>query len=133
VNIIPSSTGSAIAVGRAVHSVNGKFDAMAMRVPVVVGSLSSIVFISPKPTTEDEINEIFRTAAKDKRWEGIFRVSEEPIVSTDIIGDPYAAIADLTLTKVVDGNLVAVYSWYDNEFGYTNSLVDHVLKVAEAM
>lgn len=133
VNIIPSSTGSAIAVGRAVHSVTGKFDGMAMRVPVVVGSLSNIVFISSKATTEDEVNDMFRKAAKDKRWKGIFRVSEEPIVSTDIIGDPYAAIADLTLTKVVDGNLVAVYSWYDNEFGYTNSLVDHVMKVAEAM
>lgn len=133
VNIIPSTTGSAIAVGRAVHSVTNKFDGLAMRVPVVVGSLSNIVFIPSKETTEEEINDIFRKAAQDKRWEGIFRVSEEPIVSTDIIGDPYAAIADLTLTKVVDKNLVAVYSWYDNEFGYTNSLVAHVEKVASAL
>lgn len=132
VNIIPSSTGSAIAVGRAVHSVTDKFDGFALRVPVLVGSLSNIVFISPKDTSEEEINDVFKKAEKDKRWEGIFRTSDEPIVSTDIIGDPYAAIADLTLTKVVDGNLCAVYSWYDNEFGYTNSLVDHVLKVAKA-
>ena len=133
VNIIPGSTGSAIAVGRAVESVTDKFDGLAMRVPVVVGSLSNIVFISSKPTTEDEINDILRKAANQERWGGIFRTSEEPIVSSDIIGDPYAAIADLTLTKVIDGNLCAVYSWYDNEFGYTNSLVAHVLKIAETL
>lgn len=133
VNIVPSTTGSAIAVGRAVHAVTGKFDGFAMRVPVPVGSLSNIVFISSKETTEEEINSVFMEAEKEDRWKGIFRTSNEPIVSTDIIGDPYAAIADLTLTKVVDGNLCAVYSWYDNEFGYTNSLVDHVLKVAAAM
>ncbi|HXV27240.1 MAG TPA: glyceraldehyde 3-phosphate dehydrogenase NAD-binding domain-containing protein [Candidatus Paceibacterota bacterium] len=132
-NIIPATTGSAIAVGRAVHAVTGKFDGIAMRVPVLTGSLSAIVFVSSKKTNAEEINEILRKAAVESRWAGIFRASDEQLVSSDIVGDPYAAIADLTLTTVVDGNLCAVYSWYDNEFGYTNSLVMHVLEVAKAL
>lgn len=132
-NIIPSTTGSAIAVGRAVHAVTDKFDGIAMRVPVLTGSLSSIVFISSKDTTPDEINNVFRKAEKEDRWAGIFKTTDEQLVSADIIGDPYAAIVDTSLTKVVDGNLCAVYSWYDNEFGYTNTLVEHVVKVAEVL
>jgi glyceraldehyde 3-phosphate dehydrogenase len=132
-NIIPSTTGSAIAVGRAVHAVTDKFDGIAMRVPVLTGSLSCIVFISSKNTTCDEINGAFRKAEKEDRWSGIFKTIDEPLVSADIVGDPYAAIVDTSLTKVVDGNLCAVYSWYDNEFGYTNTLVEHVVKVTEAM
>ncbi len=130
VNIVPSYTGAAIAVGRAVKAVAGKFEGIAMRVPVVTGSLSAITFVSERPTTAEEINSILKAAAAEPRWAGIFKVTEEPVVSTDIIDDPYAAIADLALTRVVDGDLCGVYSWYDNEFGYTNSLVDHVSKVA---
>ncbi len=133
VNIVPSYTGAAIAVGRAVKAVSGKFEGIAMRVPVVTGSLSAITFVSERPTTAEEINSILKAAAAEPRWAGIFKVTEEPVVSTDIIDDPYAAIADLALTRVVDGDLCGVYSWYDNEFGYTNSLVDHVLKVAAAL
>jgi len=130
-NIVPSTTGAAIAVARAVDSLRGKFDGTAFRVPVVTGSISAITFISERPTTVEEINSILKSAESEPRWQGIFKTTTDQLVSTDIIGDPYAAIADLSLTKVVDGDLCCVYSWYDNEFGYTNSLVDHVLKVAE--
>lgn len=130
VNIVPSYTGAAVAVGRAVKAVAGKFEGTSMRVPIITGSLSAITFLSARPTTAEEINKTLRDAASDPRWQGIFKATDDQIVSSDIVGDPYAAIADLSLTKVVDGDLCAVYSWYDNEFGYTNSLVDHVLKVA---
>lgn len=130
VNIVPSYTGAAVAVGRAVKAVAGKFEGTSMRVPIITGSLSAITFVSSNPTTAEEINKILRDAADQPRWQGIFRATDDQIVSSDIVGDPYAAIADLSLTKVVDGDLCCVYSWYDNEFGYTNSLVDHVLKVA---
>jgi len=133
VNIVPSYTGAAVAVGRAVKSVEGKFEGTSMRVPVVTGSLSAITFVSAKSTTAEEINKILRDAADQPRWQGIFRATDDQIVSSDIVGDPYASIADLSLTKVVDGDLCCVYSWYDNEFGYTNSLVSHVLKVAQAI
>lgn len=129
-NIVPSTTGAAIAVARAIESLKGKFDGMAMRVPVVTGSLSAITFVSERPTTPEEINTILKTAESDPRWQGIFKTTTDQLVSTDIIGESHAAVADLSLTKVVDGDLCCVYSWYDNEFGYTNSLVDHVLKVA---
>ena len=102
-----------------------------MRVPIITGSLSAITFVSSRATTAEEINKILRDAAMDDRWQGIFRATDEQLVSSDIVGDPHAAIADLSLTKVVDGDLCSVYSWYDNEFGYTNSLVMHVLKVAK--
>jgi len=130
VNIVPSYTGAAIAVGRAVKAVSGKFEGTSMRVPIIAGSLSGITFVSARPTSTEEINKILRDAAQEPRWQGIFRATDEQLVSSDIVGDPYAAIADLSLTKVVDGDLCAVYSWYDNEFGYTNTLVQHVLKVA---
>ena len=130
INIAPSTTGAAIAVARAVKSLAGKFDGVALRVPVASGSISAITFVSERPTTVEEINSILKAAESEPRWKGIFKTTTDQLVSTDIIGDPYAAIADLSLTKVVDGDLCCVYSWYDNEFGYTNSLVDHVLKVA---
>ena len=104
-----------------------------MRVPVLTGSLSCIVFCSPKKTTSEEINTIFKKAEQEKRWRGILKTSSDQLVSSDIVGDPYAAIIDLGLTKVVDGDLGAVFSWYDNEFGYTNVLVQHVLKAAETL
>lgn len=131
VNIVPSYTGAAVAVGRAVKAVEGKFEGTSMRVPIITGSLSAITFVSSNPTTAEEINKILRDAADQPRWQGIFRATDDQIVSSDIVGDPYAAIADLSLTKVVDGDLCCVYSWYDNEFGYTNTLVEHVLKVAK--
>ncbi len=133
VNISPSTTGAAIAVTRAIQSLKGKFDGVAMRVPVVTTSLSAITFVSERPTSAEEINKILRDAEAEDRWQGIFKTTTDQLVSTDIIGEPHAAVADLSLTKVVDGDLCCVYSWYDNEFGYTNSLVEHVLKVAQVM
>jgi len=130
VNIVPSTTGAAIAVTRAVKSLENKFDGVALRVPVIDGSISVITFVSERATSVEEINKILKQAESDPRWQGIFRTTTEQIVSTDIIGEPCAALADLSLTKVVDGDLCAVFSWYDNEFGYTNTLVQHVLKIA---
>ncbi len=133
VNISPSTTGAAIAVGRAIPELKGKFDGVAMRVPVQDGSLSAITFVSERPTTVEEINSILKAAESEPRWQGIFKTTTDQLVSTDIIGESHAAVADLSLTKVVDGDLCAVYSWYDNEFGYTNSLIQHVLRVANQL
>jgi glyceraldehyde 3-phosphate dehydrogenase len=129
-NISPSTTGAAIAVTRAIKSLAGKFDGIAIRVPVITGSIADITFISKKPTTAEEINNIFKKAMKDPRWEGVFTATSEQMVSSDIIGQPYGAIVDLNFTKVVDGNLVKVLSWYDNEFGYVHTLISHILKAS---
>ncbi len=133
VNIVPSTTGAAIAEARVISILKDKFDGMAMRVPTLTGSISAVTFLSEKPTTVEEINNIFKEAEKEERWQGILRTTTDQLVSSDIVGDPYAAIIDLNLTKVVDGDLCAVFSWYDNEFGYTNTLVAHVIKVAETL
>jgi glyceraldehyde 3-phosphate dehydrogenase len=129
-NIVPTSSGSAIATTKAITELEGKFDGMAMRVPIIAGSIADITFISKRNTTVEEVNQILKDAAADKHWEKIFSVTEDPIVSSDIIGSKYASIADLGLTRVVDGNLVKVMAWYDNEAGYTYSLVEHVVKTA---
>jgi glyceraldehyde 3-phosphate dehydrogenase len=130
-NIVPASTGAAIAVTRAIPALSGRFDGMAIRVPVVVGSLSAMVFLAARPTTAEEINAVLEEASQLPRWERVLAVTRDQVVSSDIVGDPHAAIIDLSLTKVVDGDLCTVYSWYDNEFGYTHSLVEHVLAVAK--
>lgn len=130
INISPSTTGAAIAVARAVTELKGKFDGIALRVPVITGSISAISFVAARPTSTEEINSILKKAESEERWRGILKTTSDQLVSTDIIGDPHAAIVDLSLTKVVDGDLGCVYSWYDNEFGYTNTLLAHVLKVA---
>jgi glyceraldehyde 3-phosphate dehydrogenase len=131
VNIVPASTGAAIAVTRAIPTLAGRFDGVAMRVPVVAGSLSAIVFLAARSTTAEEINAALERAARLDRWKPVLAVTHDQLVSSDIVGDPHAAIVDLSLTKVVDGDLCSVYSWYDNEFGYANSLVEHVLEVAK--
>ncbi len=130
-NIVPSTTGAAIALTKALPQLEGKFDGISTRVPVVCGSIVDITFLAKRNTSKEEVNEILKKAAKEKRWQGIFTVSEEPLVSSDIIGDRHASIADLEFTRVVDGNLVKVMAWYDNEMGYTNTLVDHVIKAGE--
>ncbi len=132
-NIVPSSTGAAIAVTKAFTKLDGLFDGISMRVPVPAGSMVDITFISKKPTNAEEVNAILKKAAKDKRWEGVFTVTEEPLVSSDILGAPHASIADLMMTRVVDGNLVKVMGWYDNEMGYTYTLVDHVIKTGNTI
>jgi glyceraldehyde 3-phosphate dehydrogenase len=132
-NIVPSSTGAAIAVTKAFTKLEGLFDGIAMRIPVIVGSIVDITFISKKNTTKEEVNEILEKASKDKRWEGIFSVTEEELVSSDILGSKYGSIADLKMTRVVDGNLVKVLGWYDNEMGYTYTLVEHVIKTGNTI
>lgn len=129
-NIIPTSTGAAIATTKAVTDLEGKFDGIATRVPVLTGSIADVTFISKRDTTAEEVNDVLKKAAKEERWNKVFAVTEDPIVSTDIIGEKYAALADLSLTRVVDGNFVKVLSWYDNETGYTQSLLEHVIKSA---
>lgn len=130
-NMVPASTGAAIAVTEAVTDLKGKFDGIAVRVPVIAGSLADVTFIAKRNTTVEEVNKILKDAANDPRWAGIFAVTDDPIVSADIVGSEYGSIADLDMTRVVDGNLVKVLAWYDNEMGYTSTLVKHVLKVAE--
>ncbi len=127
-NIVPTSTGAAIAVTKALPQLQNKFDGISMRVPVISGSIADITFIAKRNTTVEEINEILKKASQDKRWDEIFTITTEPLVSSDIVGSTFAAIADLGLTRVVDGNLVKVCSWYDNEIGYTHALVMHVIK-----
>lgn len=130
-NIIPSTTGAAIAVTKVITDLEGKFDGVAMRVPVVTGSIADVTFVAKRDTTVEEVNDIMRNAAKDERWKGVFTVVEDPIVSSDIIGSEYAAMADLNFTRVVGGNLVKVFSWYDNEMGYAHTLVQHVMETGK--
>lgn len=131
VNIIPSTTGAAEAVVQSIPELAGKFDAVSMRVPTITGSLSVTTALVEKKTTVEKVNDIFKKAAQDSRWVKVLKVTEDPIVSTDIIGEPYGAIIDLGLTRVIDDDLVKVFSWYDNEGGYTATLIEHVKRVAE--
>ncbi|MEX0878000.1 MAG: type I glyceraldehyde-3-phosphate dehydrogenase [Candidatus Spechtbacterales bacterium] len=130
-NIIPSHTGAALAAAKAVPDLSDKFDAVAIRVPVIVGSIIDFTFLAKRKTSTEEINDILRNAAKEEKWEGVFTVTEEPLVSTDIIGNTHASIADLTFTRVVDGDMVKIMAWYDNEWGYTGALLKHVVDVGK--
>ncbi|MCD5381018.1 MAG: type I glyceraldehyde-3-phosphate dehydrogenase [Candidatus Pacebacteria bacterium] len=125
-NIIPSTTGAAIATTKVHTELDGKFDGIALRVPVPVGSIVDVTFIASRDTSVEEINEILKKAASEDRWKNIFAATDEPIVSSDIIGSRVGSIADLSFTKVVGGNLVKVLGWYDNETSYTQTLVEHV-------
>ncbi len=129
-NIVPTSTGAALATTKAITDLAGKFDGIAIRVPVVAGSIADITFISKRDTTVEEVNSILKKAAGDDHWSKVFSVTDEPLVSSDILDSDYASIADLGLTRVVGGNLVKVMAWYDNEAGYCRSLLEHVLKTA---
>ncbi len=126
VNIVPTTTGAAIATTKAIPQLKDKFDGMAMRVPVPVGSICDMVFITKKNVDEQKVNQAFKKAAFSAKLKGILRTNEDPIVLADIIGDPASSIVDLPLTKVVGGNMVKVVSWYDNEWGYSNRLADVV-------
>lgn len=130
-NIIPTSTGAAVATTLAHTELAGKFDGIAMRVPVPVGSIVDVTFIASKETSIQEVNQALIEAAKSEQWQHLFAVTDEPIVSSDIIGAEFAAIADLSMTRVVDGNLVKVLAWYDNETSYTHTLVEHVSAIAK--
>jgi len=129
-NIIPSSTGAAVATTLAHTELANKFDGISIRVPVVVGSIVDVTFIASRPTSVQEVNQAMKDAAMTSRWKDLFAVTEEPLVSSDIIGARVAAIADLQMTRVVDGNLVKVLAWYDNESSFTHTLIQHVGAVA---
>jgi glyceraldehyde 3-phosphate dehydrogenase len=129
-NTVPETTGAAISVARAIPELRGKFDGLSFRVPNITGSISDITFIAKRPTTVEEIAKILEDAAASPRWQGILKVTRDQIVSSDIIGEPYGAIVPLDLIKVIDGDMVKVLSWYDNEAGYVSTLIKHVQKVA---
>ncbi|QQR64963.1 aldehyde dehydrogenase [Candidatus Kaiserbacteria bacterium] len=132
-NIVPSSTGAAIATTLVHTSLKDKFDGISIRVPVQVGSIVDFTFIAKRDTTAAEVNEALTKAATQAPWQGKFAVTAAPIVSSDIIGAEVASIADLTFTRVVGGNLVKVLAWYDNETGYTSTLVNHVAHIASLL
>jgi glyceraldehyde 3-phosphate dehydrogenase len=133
INIVPSFTGAAISVTRGIPELNGKFDGIALRVPVATGSLADFTFLAKRKTSVEEVNEAFKKAAATERWRGILGVTEDQLVSTDIIGMEYASMVDLQYTKVIDGDLVKVLAWYDNEWGYVSTLVKHVEAVAKLL
>jgi glyceraldehyde 3-phosphate dehydrogenase len=122
-NFVPSSTGAATATAKALPAMEGRFDGVSVRGPVVVGSLSDLVFVLERDTTPQEINDIFRRETTTDRYQGVLGVAEDPLVSADIVKDPRASIVQLDLTRVVGGNLVKVMSWYDNEWGFTSQMV----------
>jgi len=127
---VPTSTGAAMATANALPEYRGKFDGIAVRAPIAVGSLADIVAVVSRPTTVDEVNRVFSEEATGERYRGILGVTSDPIVSSDVIKDPRASIVDLGTTQVVDGDLVKVMSWYDNEWGYSNQLVREAVRIA---
>jgi glyceraldehyde 3-phosphate dehydrogenase len=131
-NIVPTSTGATIAATQAVPELSGLFEGLSLRVPVAVGSLSDFTFILKREVTKQEVNDIFRKASQSTVYNGILAVTEDPLVSSDIIGSPYSAIVDLSLTQVI-GNMVKVIAWYDNEYGYANRLVEEVIMVGKRL
>jgi glyceraldehyde 3-phosphate dehydrogenase len=131
-NFVPTSTGAAKATAKALPQLDNLFDGIAVRGPVAVGSLADIVLVAERKTSVEEINQIFVEEASSDRYRGILGVTEDPIVSSDIIKDPRASIIDLGMTRVVDGDLVKILSWYDNEWGFTNQMVRQAQQLAQA-
>jgi len=129
-NIVPTSTGAAVATTVTLPEYQGKFDGVAVRVPVPAGSLVDIVFLTSRETTVDEVNQIFREEAESARYKGVFGASDDQLVSADIIKDPRASIVDLPMTMVVGGDMVKVMAWYDNEWGYTNQMIREAVRLA---
>lgn len=129
-NFVLTSTGAAIATTKALPQYAGRFDGIAVRGPVAVGSIADINFVTERPTTVEEVNRIFRDEAQSDRYKSILGIAEAPIVSSDIIKDPRASIVDLEMTQVVDGDLVKVMSWYDNEWGYSSQMVREAVQIA---
>lgn len=128
-NIVPTSTGATIATGEVIPELAGIFNGLAIRVPVVTGSLSDFTFLLKRSATKEEINEVFKKEAQNPRYNGILAVTEDPIVSSDIVGNSHSSIVDLSLTQVIGGNMVKVIAWYDNEMGYANRLAEQVMLV----
>ncbi len=129
INIVPTTSGAAISTTETIPELEGKFDGFAFRVPTPCVSVTDFTFLTKKPTTVTAVNAAFRKAARQRRWRGILAVTNEPLVSSDFLRDPHSAIVDLLLTKVVDGDLVKVVAWYDNEWGYSNRYVEQAIRV----
>lgn len=132
-NIVPTTTGAAIAVTKTLPQLEGKFDGLSIRVPTPVVSISDVTALLSRDVTVDEINDAFRKAAKEPYYQGILAVSDEPLVSRDYIGNSHSGTVDLLLTKVVAGNLIKIAVWYDNEWGYSNRLVELVADIAKSI
>lgn len=130
-NIIPTSTGATHAAAEALPALKGIFDGLAIRVPVPVGSLSDFTFLLKRDTTVEEINKALKDAANSPEYKGILQATEDPIVSSDVIGNSHSSVVDLSLTQVVGGNMAKVIAWYDNEYGYSNRLVEEALLVGK--
>ena len=128
-NLAPAATGAAIATTKVLPQYAGKFDGVAIRVPVPVGSISDITFIAERPTTVEEINQILSEEATTERYKKVIAVTNEPLVSTDIIGSAFASTVDLEMTRVVDGDLVKIMAWYDNEWGFTNQMIRQIQSI----
>ena len=128
--MIPTTTSAAKATALTIPSLKGRFDGIAIRVPLPTVSLSDITLVLKKKVTVDEVNAAFKKAIKKPRWKGIVDVTNEPLVSSDFIGNPHSAVIDFQMTRVVDGDLVKVMAWYDNEWGYANRLVEMALFAA---
>lgn len=128
-NLAPASTGAAIATTKALPEFEGKFDGVAIRTPVIIGSISDITFIASRNTTAEEINQILTEESNTVRYEDVVSVTNEPIVSSDIIKSPFASTIDLEMTRVVDGDLVKIMTWYDNEWGFTNQMIRQILAI----
>ncbi len=129
-NLIPSSSGATVATTRVLPEYRGKFDGVAVRVPLPIGALADLVFLTARRTTVENVNAILTDEASGDRYRGVLGVTEDPLVSSDIIRDPRAAIVDLGLTQVTDGDLVKVMSWYDNEWGYTGQMIREAVRIA---
>ena len=132
-NFVPTSTGAAIATTKALPQLKGKFDGVAVRGPIPVGSISDIVILTEQETSVEEVKDIFREESASDKYKHILGVTEDPIVSSDIIGDPHASIVDLGMTTVVDGNMVKVMAWYDNEWGFSNQMIREGVRIAETL
>ncbi len=131
-NIVPTSTGATTAAAKALPELEGIFSGLAIRVPVPIGSLSDFTFLLKRDVSVEEVNNAFKEAAGSSLYKNILQVTKDPIVSSDIIGNPHSAIVDLSLTQVVGGNMVKVIAWYDNEYGYANRLIEEVLMVGKS-
>jgi glyceraldehyde 3-phosphate dehydrogenase len=132
-NLVPATTGAAQATTRALPEYAGRFDGIAIRAPIPVGSIADITFVTSRRTSVDEVNGILAEEAQTERYATVLGVSHDPLVSSDIIGDPRASVVDLELTKVVDGDLVKIMSWYDNEWGYANQMVREAVSVTKSL
>jgi glyceraldehyde 3-phosphate dehydrogenase len=130
-NLVPATTGAALATTRALPEHAGRFDGIAIRVPLPVGSIADLTFVASRNTSVDEVNRILSEEAATQRYAGVLGVSRDPLVSSDIIGDPRASVVDLDLTKVIDGDLVKIMSWYDNEWGYANQMVREAVALTD--